>query len=495
MCPFRIRYAIGEAPSGLMQDQSNPQSLEVLGFTEPEQPETRLLQPPPVPRLLQDTGLQSQFLLNFILKFLYIPALQTVPEISNRIKLSQRIVDSLLETLKKQRLVEVIGAADNNPLVLKYVLTGKGKERALDALKQSEYMGPVPVPLAAYQAQVEKQAVASEQIQADQLSRAFSHLVLPEKILRQLGPGINSGSAILLYGSGGNGKSCIAEALGRTFQQTIYIPYCIEVDGQIIRIFDPALHEEDSPEPDSGSSEENAIHGPSVKFDPRWLRCRRPLVITGGELTLKMLDLEFDVVSKYYEAPLQVKATGGVFIIDDFGRQQIHPRDLMNRWIIPLEKRVDFLTLHTGKKFEIPFDELVIFSTNIPPEALMDAPSLRRIPYKLQIDAPSEEDYETIFRRVCKSYGLKFSKDLVSDLMDDFYNKNSVPLAAFHPKFIAEHVMAACKYEGVLPCLSHNLVKEALQNLVVSEPTEAAPGPDPLRNPVLKEAEPVGLDS
>ena len=475
-----------------MQDQSDRQSLEVVSLTQPDRLEARLPQPPPVPRLLQDTGLNSQFLLNFILKFLYIPALQTVSEISDQMKLSQRIVESLLESLKKQRLVEITGTADNNALILKYVLTGKGKERAVEVLKHSEYIGPVPVPLAAYQAQVEKQAVANEQIGADQLSRTLSHLVLPEKAFRQLGPGINSGKAILFYGSGGNGKSCIAEALGRTFQQTIYIPYCIEVDGQIIRIFDLALHEEDSPEPDTESVEENAISGPLVKFDPRWVRCRRPTVVTGGELTLNMLDLDFDSVSKYYEAPLQVKATGGVFIIDDFGRQQIQPHELMNRWILPLEKRVDYLTLHTGKKFEIPFDEVIIFSTNIPPETLLDAPSLRRIQYKLQIDPPSEEDYETIFRRVCQSYGLEFSKDLVSYLIDDFYNKENVPLAAFHPKFIVEHVMAACKYEGVLPRLGLTLVKEALQNLVVSGTTEAELRPDQLRNPVLKEAGPVG---
>ncbi len=478
--------------NSLMQDHSDRQSLEGLGFTQPSLLEARLPQPPPVPRLLQDTGLNSQFLLKFILKFLYVLALQTVSEISNQIKLSQRIVESLLETLKKQRLVEVTGVADNNPLILKYVLTGKGKERAIEVLNQSQYVGPVPVPLAAYQAQVEKQAIANERIQADQLSRTLSHLVLPEKVLRQLGPSMNSGRAILLYGSGGNGKSCIAKALGRTFQQTIYIPYCIEVDGQIIRIFDPALHEEDFPEPDSESSEENAIYGPVVKFDPRWVRCRRPIVVTGGELTLNMLDLDFDIVSKYYEAPLQVKATGGVFIIDDFGRQQIQPQDLMNRWILPLEMRVDYLTLHTGKKFQIPFDEVVIFSTNIPPEALLDAPSLRRIQYKLQIDPPSEEDYETIFRKVCKLYGLEFSKDLLSYLLEDFYNKSGVPLAAFHPKFIVDHVMAACKYEGVRPRLSHNLVKEALQNLVVSEPTEAALCPGELKDPVLKEAGPVG---
>ena len=483
-----------------MQDQSNRQSLEVLGFTEPEQFETRLPQPPPVPRTLQDTGLNGQLLLNFILKFLYVPALQTVSEISNPIKLSQRIVESLLETLKEQRLVQVTGTADNNPLILKYVLTSKGKERAIEALNQSTYMGPVPVPLATYQAQVERQTVTNERIHAEQLSQSFSHLVLPEKVLRQLGPGINSGRAILLYGSGGNGKSSIAEALGRTFQQAIYIPYCIEVDGQIIRIFDPALHEEDCSEPDSKSSEEDGLYGRSVKFDPRWVRCRRPAVITGGELTLKMLDLDFDSVSKYYEAPLQVKATGGVFIIDDFGRQQIQPHDLMNRWILPLEKRVDYLTLHTGKKFQVPFDEVVIFSTNIPPEVLMDPPSLRRIQYKLQIDPPTEKEYETIFLRVCKLHDLEFPQDLFSYLMDDFYKRNSLPLAGFHPKFIVEHVMAACKYEGVLPHFSHHLLQDALQNLVVNEPTEkgkhrAGLLSDGLGKPGLKEPGPVGFGS
>jgi predicted ATPase with chaperone activity len=454
-----------------MQDQSGRQSLEVLSSTQPEQTENRPIQPPPLPRTLQDTGLNGQFLLNFILKFLYVPALQTVSEISDQIKLSKRIVESLLETLKAQRLVQITGTADNNPLILKYALTSKGKERALEALKQSEYIGPAPVPLAAYQAQVEKQKVTNERIHAEQLSQSFSHLVLPEKVLRQLGPGINSGRAILLYGAGGNGKSSIAEALGRTFQQAIYIPYCIEVDGQIIRIFDPALHEEDSSEQDSESSEEDILYGRSTKFDPRWVRCRRPSVVTGGELTLKMLDLDFDIVSKYYEAPLQVKATGGVFIIDDFGRQQIQPNDLMNRWILPLEKGVDYLALHTGKKFQVPFDEVVIFSTNISPEALMDPPSLRRIQYKLQINPPTEEEYETIFRRVCKLHDLEFSQDLFSSLMDDFYKKDSLPLAAFHPKFIVEHVMAACKYEGVLPHFSHHLLKDAWQNLVVSDET------------------------
>jgi predicted ATPase with chaperone activity len=452
-----------------MQHRNDKQSLEALDLIQCEGPEARLRQLPPVPRLLQDTGVNSQVLLNLILKFLYVPALQTVPEICNQIKLSQRIVELLLETLKRQQLVQVEGTVDNNPFILRYVLTSKGKERAIEALRESGYIGPAPVPLAAYQAQVGKQAIANEQIKPDRLRQTLSHLVLPEKVFRTLGPGINSGKAILLYGPSGNGKSSIAEALGQVFQQLIYIPYCLVVDGQIIRIFDPAVHEEDSSEPESESSDEKAIYNRSVESDPRWVRCRRPVLIAGGELTLKMLDLDFDPISKFYEAPTQVKATGGVFIIDDFGRQQMRTDDLMNRWILPLEKKVDYLTLHTGKTFQVPFDEIVIFSTNLPPKTLTDAALLRRVHYKLRIDPPSAEEFETIFHGVCEIYGLELSKDLVSYLLDDFYYKNSLPLASFHPKFIVDHVIAACKYEGILPHFNHDLVNEALQNLVVSD--------------------------
>jgi predicted ATPase with chaperone activity len=452
-----------------MQDRNEKQSVGGLDRIQPEGPEARLRQLPPVPRLLQDTGVNSQLLLNLVLKFLYVPALQTVSEITNRIKLSQRIVESLLETLKKQQLVQVAGTADNNPFILRYVLSSQGKERAIDALRESGYIGPAPVPLSAYQAQVGKQTISNERIKPDRLHQTLSHLVLPEKVFRTLGPGINSDKAILLYGPSGNGKSSIAEALGQVFQQPIYIPYCIVVDGTIIRIFDPAVHEEDSSERESESSREKAIYDRSMESDPRWVRCRRPVLIAGGELTLKMLDLDFDPISKLYEAPSQVKATGGVFIIDDFGRQQMRTDELMNRWILPLEKKVDYLTLHTGKKFQVPFDEIVIFSTNLPPKALTDAALLRRVHYKLRIDPPSAEEFEIIFQRVCQSHGLEFSKDLVSYLFDYFYHKNSLPLAAFHPKFIVEHVIAACRYEGIRPHFNHDLVKEALQNLVVRD--------------------------
>ncbi|MGH7828878.1 MAG: hypothetical protein ACREP8_01750, partial [Candidatus Binatia bacterium] len=393
-----------------------------------------------------------------------------VPEISNQLKLSRGIVESLLQLLKKDGFLEVRGTAgDANFAILRHVLTNMGRERALEALKHSTYVGPAPVPLDDYQVQVQKQTVTNERVSADTLSETLSHMILSPEVLRRLGPAINSGRAILFYGASGNGKTSIAEAIGHAFQQTIYVPYCVEVDGQIIKIFDTALHKEAPSQPVSDKPDASPIYLRPAEFDPRWVRCRRPVVISGGELTLEMLDLEFEPLSKYYEAPLQVKATGGVFVIDDFGRQLVRPRDLLNRWIVPLERKVDYLTLHTGKKFDLPFDQLVIFSTNIPPEELMDEALLRRVHYKLRIDPPTTDEYKAIFHRMCDLHGLELPDDILSYILNFFYPKNRARLAAFHPKFIVEHTIAACNYEGIPPHLTHNLVKDALENLVVSQ--------------------------
>jgi predicted ATPase with chaperone activity len=314
-----------------------------------------------------------------------------------------------------------------------------------------------------------KQTIANERIVADTLSRTLSHLILPKETLRQLGPAINSGRAMLLHGASGNGKTSIAQALAQVFRQTVCIPHSIEVDGQIIKIFDRTVHKEIPSERSPGESVRSPFSLQPAKFDPRWVRSRRPVVISGGELTLRMLDLEFDPISKYYEAPLQVKATGGVFVIDDFGRQAVRPRDLLNRWIVPLERRVDYLTLHTGKKFDLPFDQLVIFSTNIPLEEMMDAALLRRIHYKIRIDPPTVEDYKAIYRTICHLHELEPSEEILTYLLDSFYSNNIMPAMAFHPKFIVEHCITACNYEGIPPRLTMGLVRDALQNLVLTE--------------------------
>ncbi|MCH8055671.1 MAG: ATPase [Deltaproteobacteria bacterium] len=446
-------------------------NLVTLGFITRDKLNEIILEPPPVPQSIGDTGMDTPFLVNLVLKAIYVSGFETAPEISDQIKLSRGIVEELLNIAKKNGLLEVRGATESNFTVLRYALTSIGREQALEAFRSCQYIGPVPVPLANYQFQVQKQAVTNERIHAEVISQALFHLILPEETLRRLGPAINSGKAILLYGPSGNGKTSIAEAIGETFQQPIYIPYCIEVDGQIIKIFDPAVHREIASQPDSENNDTSPFYLRAVPFDPRWVQCRRPVIISGGELTLEMLDLEFDSFTKYYEAPLQVKATGGVFAIDDFGRQLVRPQDLLNRWIIPLEKKVDYLTLHTGKKFELPFDQLIIFSTNIPPEELMDTAFLRRIHYKLLIDPPTVEDYKAIFRRICSFHKLELSEEILSYILSSFYHKNNTPLAAFHPKFIVEHAIAACSYDGTPPQLTLELVKDALGNLVISQPS------------------------
>ena len=443
-------------------------NLVALGYISRAELEAFLHEPPAIPKSIEETGLGNQFLINSVLKTIYLTNVETIPEISDHIKLFPSIIETVLQMAKKDSLVEVRGIVGTNTNLLRHGLTNLGKQWALDALRQSQYAGPAPVPLADYVGQVQKQATVNERINSAILSKSFSHLVLPDYIPRRLGPAINSGRSILIYGGSGNGKTCISEGIGASFEHSIYIPHCIEVDGQIIRIFDSALHRVVA-SPAKPREETSMLPFRQEEFDPRWVRCRRPVVITGGELTLEMLDLDFDPISKFYEAPLQVKAVGGVFVIDDFGRQLVRPRDLLNRWIIPLEKRVDYLTLHTGKKFEVPFDELVIFSTNLDPAELSDPAFLRRIQYKIRVDPPTVDDYRTIFQRMCAVYRLELSDDVLSWMWDKFYGETGTPVAAFHPRFIVEHSLASCAFDSIPPRLTLDLVKDAVENLVIRD--------------------------
>ncbi|MGH7816332.1 MAG: ATPase [Candidatus Binatia bacterium] len=449
-------------------------NLVALGYLTRGELEAILQEPPQVAKSIDATGLDANFLLNCLLRTMFVSVLQTIPDLSEELKLTRAVVEELLNAAKKEALVEVRGPSEKNYNIMRYALTGAGKDRANEALRRCEYTGPVPIPLDDYQTQVQKQTITNEVISVEKLKRAMSHLVLSPDIVRRLGPASNSGRAILIYGAAGNGKTSIAEALVSAFEQPVYIPYCIEADGQIIKIYDPSVH---MPFPTSNSDNNysNPIFLPHLEHDPRWVRCKRPYIISGGELTLEMLDLDFDIHSKYYEAPLQMKAIGGIFVIDDFGRQRVRPHELLNRWIFPLERKLDYLTLHTGKKFSVLFDQLVIFATNFPPEELMDPAQLRRVHYKMKITPPTEEEYREIFQRICDSYGLALTDDTMSYLLNSFYLKHKVPFAGFHPKFIAEHVVAACNYLGQEPEISRQLLMDSLENMVIL--------PQPANNP------------
>jgi DNA polymerase III delta prime subunit len=413
---------------------------------------------PLAPETTAETGLDPQFLLRFVLKSAYATNLETSTALADYVKLPEAVVEEIFEQAKERRLVEVLGLADPRRSIYRYALTASGREWAIEALQQCRYTGPAPVPLDAFRVQVAAQSITRDQITPQSIARAFSHLVLPKGTVDRLGPAASSGKALLLYGPPGNGKTSIAVAIGKAFGDTIFLPRCIEVDGQIIRFFDPIVH---------NALPEEAQRAGAPAFDPRWVRCRRPVVLTGGELTIEMLDLCFDPISNTYEAPAHLKATGGVFIADDLGRQRVRPLDLVNRWILPLERRLDFLTLHTGKKIELPFDQLVVFSTNSPPHELIDEAGLRRIPYKLRVPVPTPTQYEAILSRACAAQGLALPEEVVSYLIQDFYPKSGVPISASHPKFLIDHVIERCRFQGIEPRIDLESIHDAVENLMV----------------------------
>jgi predicted ATPase with chaperone activity len=455
-------------------------SLVSLGHLQREFVDSFLELHIPVPESVAETRLDSRFLTDFLLRTIYVHGFETSQQISKFVCLSIYVVDELLGELKEKRLVEILGLTQDSLAAYRYNLTDTGRHWAAEALERCQYTGPAPVQLDDYQLQIEKQSILREQIDRTKLHGALSHLVLAPEVIDRLGPALSAASGVLLYGPPGNGKTSIAEALGNTFQQHVLIPHCICVDGQIVKVFDPASHvpvcEQDA-RPSSDLSEEGLaeVDGshepvdelPESEPDLRWVRCQRPVVITAGELNMEMLDLRFDTVAKFYEAPAHVKAMGGVFVIDDFGRQRVDPQELVNRWIMPLEARVDLLTLHNGKKIEMPFDQLVVFSTNFQPDKLMDPAGLRRIPYKFYLDAPTAEDYAEILRRVAKARDIVVPEDVLSYLLDDFYPSTGSTLSAAHPAFLIDHAVQRCRFDGREVALTVEVVREATENLTL----------------------------
>ena len=409
---------------------------------------------PPPPTSIEETNLGEEFLTDLTLKHLYYAGVVAGHELAQRMRLPfQGVVHPIIRFLKEEKQLEIKRGQGISEGAYHYGLTDEGRRRARERLDQSSYAGPAPIAIEEYEPMCNRQTIRNLTVSRNELELAFEDLVLDQGIFDQLGPAVNGGKSIFLFGDPGNGKTSIAEAMARLLKGGIYIPHALKVDNQVVKVFDPVHHTPiDIPKPRLDSGEPDITGGP--RYDNRWVFCRRPVVEVGGELNLSMLDLEFDSISKFYEAPLQVKANGGIFIIDDFGRQQVSPRDLLNRWILPLEKRIDFLTLHTGNKFAVPFEQLLVFATNLEPLELVDEAFLRRIRYKIHVEDPTPSQYTMIFSMVCESRGVPFDPRAVDYLLQTWYQKHSLPLRACHPRDIIEHCIDMCRYHQATPELS-----------------------------------------
>jgi hypothetical protein len=423
----------------------------------------RMPTPPPPPATLEETGLHPDSLHQLLLKTL-VAGEASGTSLSDRLRLPYSLLDGLLQHARIEKLIEVRGASGAGSAGYRYALTDLGRDRAGQFLDMSRYVGPAPVPLAQYSAYTRECMAARPYIDKVRLSGGFQDLIVGDRMLERLGPAVNSGKSLFLYGAPGNGKTVVAVGIGRALGEEMHIPHALDVDGQVITMFDPVNHQHLGT---AGGRSDSVIT--SASHDRRWERIQRPVVVVGGELTLEMLDLTFNPIAKFYEAPIQMKANGGVFVVDDFGRQRVPPRDLLNRWIVPLESRVDYLTLHTGRKFEFPFNVLIIFATNLQPESLADEAFLRRIPYKIRSQNPTVDEFCRIFDLNCRKRGLAFDPVMVEYLIRKYYQPRRLEMRACHPRDLVEQVVDMCRYQGKEPVLSRELLDAACHSYFLEE--------------------------
>jgi hypothetical protein len=441
-------------------------NLVALGVIDQKTLDTFLHRVPKEPRDLKAMQIDPIDLMSLLLKLIYRDRLETTRQFMDAIKLPYPIVLDLVHMAVDRALLQTLGSRhSDSPVDLSYTLTESGRHWTVDAFERLGYAGPAPVTLEEFNEQVNCQKLTNEVVSMDRVRKSLGDLTFDDHIIEECGPALNSGRAILLYGPPGNGKTSIAQKFASVFNDIIYVPHAVMVEGQIIRVHDPSIHELLRPAALSDDGGFSFVRRDD--YDARWVPCRRPFVVTGGELTLEMLDLRYDAVGKYYEAPLHVKALGGCFIIDDFGRQLVSPTNLLNRWIVPLENRVDYLKLHTGKSFSIPFEELVMFSTNMEPEDLMDPAFLRRLPYKIEIGAPSLKSFKRIFENECARQEIATSDEIFQYIVHKLRFEKQLSLAAYQPRFIVDQVVATCRFMEEAAHFEPRFIDYAIDNLRV----------------------------
>jgi predicted ATPase with chaperone activity len=426
---------------------------------------------PSTPETLKEAGLPSSMVHELILKTILVRGTMLGRDLALNMHLPFKLLEEPLKFLKEEKCLEVTGGDLIGSVSYRFALTDLGRQRAREMYRACAYVGPAPVPVEDYIEQAYRQSVTGIHCTPESLRSCFTHLVLPDELFMAIGPAVVSGKSIFIYGPPGNGKTAMATAIGDFMNRaggSIYIPHAFHSNGAIVTLYDPTVHQlADDTSADRIDDTEATIRRllNTNTVDPRWVRIRRPVIITGGELNLEMLDLRYNRETNFYQAPMHVKANGGVFLIDDFGRQLVSPKELLNRWIVPLEARHDYLTLANGAKLEMPFEQLIIFSTNLDPKDLVDDAFLRRIRHKVGIDAPVREVYTKIFDANCKRLGMNVCPEAIDYLYERYYNRGRSPRAS-DCRDLLEIVQAICRFKKQPVRLTPQLIAEAASTFI-----------------------------
>ena len=422
---------------------------------------------PPIPESLEDLGVARSLVEEMILKILYFRGDTTGRVLSSTLGINYSVIAPLIENMKRQQLIMVKSSLGIGDISSTFTTTEAARELTREYLESNSYCGRIPVPLEQYTVGVKMQRNKSDWLNKEMLLSAFKHMVVNEATLGQLGPAVNAGKSFLIYGQPGNGKTYLAEGLFNIDSEPIYVPFAIEFQGQIIQVYDPIYHQR----VDEDAPEISAFHN-EREFDGRWFKAKRPFIMSGGELALEMLDLSYNPASKIYDAPFQVKANNGIYLIDDFGRQKVTPAEVLNRWIVPMERRIDFMNFRTGGKAQIPFECFLVFSSNLKPEQLGDEAFLRRIQYKMFVRSPQVDEFKIIFRRFCHSQKIECEESVLEDYIDRRYLRSGKTLRRCQPRDVITHAIDLIRFERLPYVLTPEVLDRAFEMTFVSEEYE-----------------------